>query len=122
MGLLFLLALLGGSPILALIIFGSMWLDASAKDDRDREIRRFNIEESRHRDMMRRSCEIETTVHDRMDSLEDTVCSAITKSSSALMEGMRGKTPARKRRRTRSVLRYTDGTVEGREVITEITR
>ena len=117
MGLLFLLALLGGSPILALIIFGSMWLDASAKDDRDREIRRFNIEESRHRDMVRRSCEIETTVHDRMDSLENTVCSEITKASSA-----HGKTPVRKRRRTRSVLRYTDGTVEGREVITEITR
>lgn len=104
MGILFLLAILGGSPLLALIIFGSMWLDASAKDDRDRERRQYNIEESRHRDLMRRSYET-----------EDSVRSAVNDAAQKLSESTK-ECPGRKRR-TRSVIHYTDGTVEGREVI-----
>lgn len=104
MGILFLLALLGGSPLLALIIFGSMWLDASAKDDRDRERRQFNIEESRHRDLMRRSYEA-----------EHSVCSAVGDAAQKLSESTKERSG--RKRRTRSVIRYTDGTVEGREII-----
>ena len=109
MGILFLLALIGGSPILALLCFGSMWLDASAKDDRERERRHFEIEESRHRDNMRRSHEIEDKIRS----------SAITRASSDYMSD-KDKTPAKKRQRTRSIIKYPDGTIETRETITEI--
>ena len=89
--------------------FAAMWLNASAKDDRKRERRQFKIEKSRHRDKMRRSHEIENTVRS----------SAITRAPSDYMSD-NDKTPVRKRRRTRSIIKYPDGTIETRETVTEI--
>lgn len=88
----------------------SMYLDASAKDDRDRERRQFNIEESRHKEALRRSCE-----------LEDTVCSAVTRAASELMEAQAKESGCvHKRRRVRTLVRRSDGTAVGREVLTEV--
>ncbi len=88
MGLLFILALLGGSPIIALIFLCAIWMNASAKDDLARERRLLADEERRHRELM--LC---------IDEAES-----------------RMKTKKTRKRRVRTIKHYPDGTVKGQEM------